>query len=232
MKNPIFAASYERGVELMAAGCPLDYLDALPHQSFRAEQLPGYADSRVYELGPCDAGWVIPLVLRTDRPSGTFITGWSFELPWKGHDIHWGYEPEDIIPKKHQDDYKHLFDSRLTGVLNEGRLIRRGYPVEGLLCGRSYKPIGESVHGFISAKLSFTDDLGNLVPLCIDLNAHTHSYSSARHHVDSARRFRLRAFLAGLDSESGRRVTTLRLIRAMDQGGKPEEALPGVAQDA
>jgi hypothetical protein len=26
MKNRIFAASYKRGIELMAAGCPLDYL--------------------------------------------------------------------------------------------------------------------------------------------------------------------------------------------------------------
>ena len=45
MKNRIFAASYERGIELIAAGCPLDYPGALARHSaaqrktFRAQQL-------------------------------------------------------------------------------------------------------------------------------------------------------------------------------------------------
>ena len=33
MTNRIFAASYERGIELMAAGCPLDYPEALARHS-------------------------------------------------------------------------------------------------------------------------------------------------------------------------------------------------------
>ena len=79
------------------------------------------------------------------------------------------YEPKEIIPKKDWGDYNGLFKSRLMKVLNDRRRIRCGYPVDGLLCGRSYQPIGESSHGVISAKFSFTDDLENTVPLCIDL---------------------------------------------------------------
>ena len=176
MRNRIFVASYERAVELMAAGCPIDYLDALAHhsaamrKSFRAKQLSGYVESRVYALGPLDTGYVIALRLGTDRSSGTIITDWTFEPPWQDHVINWDYEPEDIIPKKHQDDYKSLFKSRLMEVLNEGPVIRRGYPVDGVLCGRSFQRIGESSHGFVFAKLSFTDDLGNTVPLRVDLS--------------------------------------------------------------
>jgi hypothetical protein len=215
MKNPICAASYERAVELMAAGCPLDYPDALPHQSFSAEQLPGYVESRVYKLGPLDAGWVIPLRLRTDRRSGTIISDLDFEPPWKGHAVDWECEPEEIIPKKHLDEYRSLVNSRLMKVLNEGCLIRRGYPVEGLLCGRSYQPIGESYQGFLSAKLSFTDNRGNMVPLCINLSVYTHSCASASQLLSGeagqrpSRRRRIprltqQAPMSGSERESGR----------------------------
>jgi hypothetical protein len=123
---------------------------------------------------------VIALRLCTDRPSGTVIDHWDFEPPWPDHDMVWDFEPEDIIPKEHQDEYKKLFKSRLMKVLNGGYLIGRGHPVEGLLCGASFQPIAESCHGVISAKLSFTDDLENTVPLCIDLNVVTLSHASAK----------------------------------------------------
>jgi len=88
MKNRIFAASYQRGIELIAAGCPLDYPDALAghaaaqHKPFRAEQLGGYVESRVYALGRYTTGYVIALRLGTDRPAGTIITEWGFAPPW------------------------------------------------------------------------------------------------------------------------------------------------------
>ena len=138
MKNRLFPASYERGQELMAADCPIDYLDALPRHSFRAEPLPGYIASCVYTLGPMDNRWVIALRLTTDRASGTIVRGWRFEPPWPDHFIDWDYEPEDVIPRKDQDVYKSLFKSRLVGVLNEGRKIHSGSPVDGVLCGRSF----------------------------------------------------------------------------------------------
>ena len=42
MKNRIFAASYKRGVELIAAGCPLDYPGALA-RPFRARSAKHFA---------------------------------------------------------------------------------------------------------------------------------------------------------------------------------------------
>jgi hypothetical protein len=179
MKNRILGASYERAVELVAAGCPIDYLDALPRQSFRAEQIAGYVGNRVYAFGPRDTGYVIAIRLGTDRPSGTVIKDWSFELSGPDHFIFWDYKPEDIIPKKYRDDYSGLLKPRLMKVLNEGRKIPRGYPVEGVLCGRSFQPIEESSLGVISAKLSFTDDLGNTIGLCIELDLYRLSRSSA-----------------------------------------------------
>jgi hypothetical protein len=155
---------------------------------------------------------VIPLRLRTDRPSGTVIDHWDFEPPWPDHDMVWDFEPEDIIPKKHQDDYKKLFKSRLMGVLDGGHLIGRGHPVEGLLCGLSSQPIGESSHPVISAKLSFTDDRGNTVPLSIDLDLYRLRNSSAnRLPASGGAGQRLRTHLV----DSGRRSVFAREIEAL-----------------
>ena len=175
MTHKIFAASYQRGVELMAAGCPLDYLDALADRSapkrklFRAEQLAGYAESRVYLLGPLQTGYLIGLRLGTDRPSGTVITDWSVEPPWPGHAIFWDYEARDFIPERDLGSYRDLLDSRLMGVLNDRRLLRRGNPVDGLLCGYSYQPVPEFGDRMVSAKLILVDDIGNRVAVGISL---------------------------------------------------------------
>jgi len=215
MKNPICAASYECAVKLMAAGCPIDYPDALPHMSFRAEQLPGYVESCVYALGPLDTGYVIPLRFVTDRPSGTIIKNRSFESPWQDHRINWeDYRPEDVIPIKDRDKYKSLINPRLMEVLKGDRRIRRGSPVEGVVCGHSFQPIGESSHGVISVKFSFTDDLENTVPLCIDLNVVTLSHASAKRlPVGRAGRLLRRDLV-----ESERRSVLARPIEALIAG--------------
>lgn len=179
MKNPICAASYERALDLMAAGCPIDYPDSLPRQSFRAEQLLGYVGSRVFVRGRLDPIYVFPLRLSTERPSGTVITNWSLELPWPDPSINWDHELADTIPPEYHNEYESLFKSRLMKVLNERRRIRCGYPVDGLLCATSFRPIEESCHDLIPAKLSFTDYLGNTVPLCIDSNIERLRRSSA-----------------------------------------------------
>ena len=135
MKNRIFAASYQRAVELMAGGCALDYLDALrPHSAarrkpFHAKQLAGYAESRVYELGPFLNGFVIGLCLWTDRPAGTVIADWSFVPPWQDHLVCWDYGPLDVIPEGERGVYRPVLDSRLMGVLKERRLLKRGFPI-------------------------------------------------------------------------------------------------------
>ena len=61
------------------------------------------------------------------------------------------------FPKSTWTNTSSLLKSKLMKKLNESSMIRPGYPVEGLLCGRSFQPIGESSHGVISAKLSFTE---------------------------------------------------------------------------
>jgi hypothetical protein len=213
MKNRIYGASYERAVKLEAAGCPIDNLDALPRHSFRAEKLPGYAASCVYALGPLDTGYVIPLRLATDRPSGTIIRSWIFEPPWPDHVIDWEYDPEDVIPRKDQDVFKSLFKSRLMGVLNEGRKIHNGSTIDGVLCGRSFQPIGECSHGFISAKLSLTDDQGYTVQLPIDLTVYRLSYASANRHSVGGTRERLSRLLA----ESERRSVLARELEALNE---------------
>jgi hypothetical protein len=171
MKNRIFAASYERGIELIAAGCPLDYPGALARHSaaqrktFRAQQLAGYVESRIYALGELQTGYLIGLRLETDRPEGTVISEWSFVPPWQDHIVIWAYEPLDIIPDGQREAYRNLLDSRLTGVLNERRLLRRGYPVEGLVCGCSAQPVTEPSDGFVYSKLTLVNDRGNKVAL-------------------------------------------------------------------
>ena len=94
MKNPIYAASHERAVRVeggrlshrLSKRTPPPFG---PDQSFRAEQLPGYVEGRVYELGRLETGYVIPLRLISDRSSGTIITDWGLELPWPDHVIDW-----------------------------------------------------------------------------------------------------------------------------------------------
>jgi hypothetical protein len=97
-------------------------------------------------------------------------------------------------------------------VLNEGRLIRRGYPVKELLCGRSFRPIGEFSHGFITPKLSFTDAQGITVWLSIDLTVYRLSRASANRLPVGGTRPRV----FSCHPDTG----------ALDQSGKPEEALP------
>ena len=174
MKNRIFAASYKRGVELIAAGCPLDFPGALARRSaaqrktFRAQQLGGYAESRIYALGELQTGYLIGLRLQTDRPGGTVISDWSFVPPWEDHIVIWEYEPRDIIPDGQREAYRSLLDdSRLTGVLNERRLLRRGYPVEGLVCGCSAQPVTKRGEGFVYSQLTLVDDRGNKATLRI-----------------------------------------------------------------
>jgi len=179
MNNRVLGASYELGIELKEAGCPIDYLNALPRMSFRAEQLPGYVVSRVFVCVRRDPVYVIAFRLATNCPSGTIISGWDFELPWGKPSIDWDYDREDIIPEAYRGEYKGLFNSRLMGALNGDRKIRIGSPVDGVLGGFSIQPIVESSRGVIPGKLSFTDNRGYTARLCIDLNIDTHSYSSA-----------------------------------------------------
>jgi hypothetical protein len=174
MTKRIWAASYERGVELAAAGCPLD-LDALKNdwaaagKSLWAKQMIGYAESCVYVLGASLTGFVIGLRLGINRGVGTAIAEWSFVPPWPDHLICWDYEASDVIPELHLGSYRDVLESRLLQILDNRCLLRPGYPVEGLLYGLSNQQIPESGEGLVFGKLRLIDDKGNEVSLRIDL---------------------------------------------------------------
>jgi hypothetical protein len=135
--------------------------------------LLGSADdeSRIYPISPLQTKYLIGLRLGTDRPSGAIIAEWSFLPPWRDQLINWDYEALDIIPEGQREAYTGLLKSRLMGVLNDRRQLRRGYPVEGLLCGcgSSSQPIPESGEGFVYGKLTLVDDEGHKVALRIAL---------------------------------------------------------------
>jgi hypothetical protein len=169
MTRRIFTASRERGMRLMAAGCPLDYPQALPSSSFRAEQVVGYVDSQVYTLGPVQTAYLVCLRLDTDSSSGTVINEWRFEPPWRDHRVEWSHEPVDMIPKRMREACSSLVGPALGRVLHQRRLLRRGYPVEGLLCGRSCQSIPELGGHVAFARLTLIDDRGNTVRLRIAL---------------------------------------------------------------
>ena len=165
MTKRIFV-THRRGVDLVAGGCPLDYLGALarhspPHKPLRAEQLRGYIESCVYLFGPQQVGYLIGLRIRTDRPSGVVIREWSVEGPWPDHAISWDYESRDVIPRARLGAYEDLLDSRLMQVLNDRYRVRRDHPIEGLLCGYSYQPVPEFRDLTLPAKVILVDDNGN-----------------------------------------------------------------------
>lgn len=167
--------THQRGVDLVAAGCPLDYLDALPHHSasqrktFWVDQLSGYIESCVYLFGPRDVGYVIALRIRTERPSGVIIREWSVEGPWPDHAICWDYESRDVIPKADVGAYENLLDSRLMQVLDDRYRVRRDHPIEGLLCGYSYQAVPQFRDLTLPAKVILVDDNGNRFALRVEM---------------------------------------------------------------
>jgi len=164
-----FAASYQRAQELIAVGCPLDYPDALAprRKPFHVEQLAGYVESRVYAIGPMQTGYVIGLRLWTDAAQ-IVIAEWDFAPPWENHLVSWNYDPRDIIPENHLAPYESVLHSRLRGILDEHHSLRRGYPVEGLLCGCSSQPIPESDPSVVG-ELIVQNHAGNKVALHVTL---------------------------------------------------------------
>ena len=161
----------------MAAGCPLDYPDAIANRSererklFSATQLAGHAESRAYIFGPTQVGYVIGLRLATERPSGTVITNWSYDPPWEGHFASLEHDLTTVVPVADRAAYEQASDFRLIGILNERHLLRRGRPAQGFLCGYSNQPVPDSCDRSVSARLTLLDDIGNRVVLGIEMAA-------------------------------------------------------------
>jgi hypothetical protein len=132
---------------------------------------------------------VIALRLGTDRPAGAVITEWSFAPQWQDDLISWDYEPRDIIPERQRAAYASVLDSHLmVGVLNEHRLLKRGYPIDGLVCGCSYQPIPESGDSLMHGKFTLVDDRGNTVALRIALTVIRQAATRSKTSPTRARR--------------------------------------------
>ncbi|MFZ0738835.1 MAG: hypothetical protein WBL70_08685 [Candidatus Acidiferrales bacterium] len=173
-----YASSYQCGRRLVAAGCPLDYLENLPRKSYahrkrlHVQELGGYMESRVFdEWEGRGLRYLIGIWLGTDLPGGAIVSNWNFFPPWGDPHICWDYELRDIVPAKEQFPYSEFLNSPLSKVLNQRRRLTRGRPVEGFLCGRSVESIPESilVGATACAKLELVDDTGSTVRLDINL---------------------------------------------------------------
>ncbi len=222
-----YAPSYQCGHWLVAAGCPLDYLEHLPGKSsahrerLYIRELSAYAESRLYELGPLDLAFVIGIRIGTDIPSGIVIScwDWKFDDRWDPP-IDWDWEPRDVVPKSDHEAYAHLFKSRVSAVLNDRRLVAHGYPVQGLLCGRAFEPLPESfAHAqTVHATFRVTDDRSCSATLPITLTVHRRSASALK--VRTAKR-RGRLFdKPDLPVRSGPFVNTPKAVRS------PQERTP------
>lgn len=163
MRAKPWAATYECGQQLVAAGCPLPYLDHLPRSSrkgprFSVSEVGGYAQNVLYDFGGNQL-IVIALVVRSERHSGTVIADWTVTFPWKIY-VDWAYDPCDAVPKRDLPAYDGLFGSRLRAVLDEKRLISRGHPVKGLICGRAWIEDFPPAEQSIKVNVTLTDDAG------------------------------------------------------------------------
>jgi hypothetical protein len=56
-------------------------------------------------------------------------------------------------------------------VLFDHHLLRRGYPVQGVICGRACRPLPASAppFGVVCATLRFSDDFGSDTALSVEL---------------------------------------------------------------
>jgi len=170
-----YSASYKCGRDLVAHGCPLDFLERLPRNSpahqkrLYVREVGGYAESRIFDRGAGAIGWIIAIVIGTDLSPGIVIDDWCVHPPFPAQII-WDYDPRDVIPVRDHPAYERLFKSRLPAVLNERRLLTRGHPVAGLLAGLAQEPFKPNVLGqTIHACFVVTDDTGLTVKKQISL---------------------------------------------------------------
>jgi hypothetical protein len=139
MKGP-YEPSHERALRLLAAGCPLDYVNDLSNASSAFEprvqvaQLQGDSVSCILDLGNASISYILALQLSTAAMRGVVISRWTFGVPWE-QEVDWDLDPSDVVPASDQAAYSELFDSGLSRVLSESYLLKRGRPVRGVLCG-------------------------------------------------------------------------------------------------
>lgn len=83
-----------------------------------------------------------------------------------------------------------LVESRLPGVLNDRKILSRGRPVEGLLCGRAWTPIAASYprEQPVRAEIVLIGDSGVCVRLPIQLGIYTAVGDKSRRRKSAASR--------------------------------------------
>jgi hypothetical protein len=173
--KPIWKASYPRGIRLAKAGCALPYLNSLPGREHHYQrrlyvsEIGGYLESFAIADGT-STGYALALRIGTERACGAIVTDFRFVLSWE-HLISWDYDPESVVPDYRLHVYRSLMGSPLLAVLNERKFLRRGSPVEGLLCGRASAPIPPSAPrgGPVVASIILADDSGEHVSSHIHL---------------------------------------------------------------
>jgi hypothetical protein len=122
-------------------------------------------------LGPYDTGYFFAVRLETELAQGVVITGWEFSAPWGDHDVIWGEDREQILSERDQFHYSRIGSRGFSAILRDRHLLRRGYPVEGVFCGRAYRPLPESAprNGIVCGNLTISDDTGRDVALSVKL---------------------------------------------------------------
>ena|SRR5215469_704554 len=189
-----YRPSYECGRRLEAAGCPLDYLEDLPRKSaghrkrLYVRELDG-VDACVIDRGLNGVGYMIPLALGTDLGGGNIISTWNFVPPWD-HNVDFDYEPRDIILERDHDLYASLFKTQLTEVLNERRLLRRGHPVKGVLCGLALHRIPVPIYQYrvVNSQISITDETGHTIVHTIALTVDHSVERASQRKASTAKR--------------------------------------------
>src|ERR1700691_1723906 len=161
----------------MAIGIPLDYPSSLPREvdarrnHLYLNQLGGDVRSCVLDLKGQGIRYIIALRLATSLSRGIVIADWIIKTTW-GHHISWEHDPADIVPVSEHSIYKQLFNSRLSDVLNHGRHLACGRPVEGLPCGSvAFESIPPTIRtgATVGVELTLTDDTGRTCALEVGL---------------------------------------------------------------
>jgi hypothetical protein len=175
MKNHIPKGSPELLLELNNAGCPiggdqeaLARCSAALSNPFCVQTIPDFV-GRVFQRTALHTVWLFPIRVRTDHLSGTLISRFAIELPMPDYELTLDYEAERVIPKDCYDYYRPLLGRQLQNVLNEGSLIRCGYPVQGVVCGCSPQQIDEWPHDSLPVNIVLIDNRGNPASLRMEM---------------------------------------------------------------
>ncbi len=165
--------------------------ESFHQRAIYVHQVRGDFASYAIDFGKA-TGYVIALRVGTDRARGAIVTSYALDPPWPGHEIQWGYHPDDLLSWCFVPDYSKLFESNLPGVLDQRRLLSRGRPVEGLLCGFAWDPIPAAKlgSGFAMAEIALVEDSGRRARSVVQLKILSSEFNTdVRERIRDRHRF-------------------------------------------